>query len=125
MSEQIVANRIITPDGTELQSFHRHDYKEYTDRNGEVYMVDGGTSYLRRNICKVPYVEASLFANDEHHLIREYCAWGTRGKDGSEPLHWVKVKDLSTEHIKAILEGGIAYEWMQKILKDELAWREK
>jgi hypothetical protein len=39
---RIVANRIRTPDGTILESKHRHDYVTYTDANGKQYMVDGG-----------------------------------------------------------------------------------
>ena len=32
--KQIIINQIRTPDGTLLKSMHRHDYVEYTDKNG-------------------------------------------------------------------------------------------
>jgi len=48
MSERkIVLNRIKTPDGTILTSYHRHNYVSHID-NGELYAVDGGNDYLRR-----------------------------------------------------------------------------
>ena len=50
MNEKYLANRIRTPDGTILESMHRHDYVTYIDANGKEYMVDGGLDYLRRNI---------------------------------------------------------------------------
>ena len=56
--ERIVSNRIRTPDGTILESMHRHDYVTYTDANGKEYMVDGGLDYLRRNVHDdAPYQE--------------------------------------------------------------------
>lgn len=34
---KLLANRIITPDGTMLQSKHRHDYVTHIDANGKEY----------------------------------------------------------------------------------------
>jgi hypothetical protein len=44
---KLIKNCLETPDGTILQSRHRHDYHEYTDANGKNYMIDGGLSYVR------------------------------------------------------------------------------
>ena len=37
----LVYNAIRTPDGTVIESMHRHDYKAYLDKNGKEYMVMG------------------------------------------------------------------------------------
>ena len=44
---KILSNRMRTPDGTVLESKHRHDYVAYLDANGKEYMLDGGLAYVR------------------------------------------------------------------------------
>ena len=124
--ERIVSNRIRTPDGTILESMHRHDYVTYTDANGKEYMVDGGLDYLRRNVHDdAPYEELSVYDDAPYALIREVFKWGTRGKDGKQPLMYVPLKDLTTEHIEAILETQThIQEHIRKIFLDELSFRE-
>jgi len=103
--DQIIANQILTPDGTILRSHHRHDYVSYVDKNGEEYMVDGGTDYLRRSVnTKYPAKDITVYASDPHSAIREAFMWGTRGVDGNQPLVRKYLKDLDTDHVEAILE---------------------
>ena len=126
MSEaRIVSNRIRTPDGTILESMHRHDYVTYVDANGKEYMVDGGLDYLRRNVHDdAPYEELSVYTDDLHIEIRNVFRWGTRGKDGRQPLTYVPLKDLTTEHIEAILDTQThIQEHIRKIFLDELSIR--
>lgn len=120
----IVANRIKTPDGTILESMHRHDYVVYMDANGKEYMVDGGLSYLRRNIHDdAPYTDMTVYNTDSHDTIRESFKWGTRGIDGKSPLKWVVLKDLTTDHIHAIIDTQNLPDHMIKIFNDELEFR--
>ena len=122
---KIVANRIRTPDGTILESKHRHDYVSYVDKNGKEYMVDGGTDYLRRNVHEdAPYEELTVYADAPHAVIREVFKWGTRGKDGKQPLKFVTLKDMTTDHIEAILETQNLPGYMRKIFSDELDFLE-
>ena len=124
-NSRIVSNRIRTPDGTILESMHRHDYRTYIDANGKEYMVDGGLDYLRRNVHDdAPYQELSVYDDDLHELVREVFKWGTRGKDGKQPLTYVPLKDLTTEHIEAILDTQThIQEHIRKIFLDELSFR--
>jgi hypothetical protein len=58
--ERLLLNRIRTPDGTILTSRHQHDYVTHEDANGETYMTDGGTAYLRRSVNAVPAEDLSM-----------------------------------------------------------------
>lgn len=57
---------------------------------------------------------------------QEYVVWGTRGKDGRDPLKHVAIKDLSDNHISNILrtqtQVPVSY---RTILKDEQTYRRK
>ncbi len=101
----MLAQRIRTPDGTILQSFNRHDYKTHLDaKTGETYMVDGGLDYCRGIANVVPAESLCVFVGDDFQHIRSAFCWGTRGKDGQQPLKYVPLKDLDTSHIQAILD---------------------
>lgn len=123
MSKQIVVNRIRTPDGTILTSHHVHDYVTYVDANGEEYMVDGGTEYLRRSLCKEPHEELSIYSNDPHIEIRKHLEWGTYGINGDQPLTWVALEDMSSDHIRAVLENCMPAPWRVDIMLNELEYR--
>lgn len=123
--KRLLANKIRTPDGTILQSFHVHDYRVHTDKNGLDYMVDGGLEYLRRTVHPdAPYTELSVYDDDPFDLIRLGFCWGTRGKDGKQPLSWIALCNLETSHIEAIIETQHQVpEHLLNIFKKELEWR--
>ena len=126
MSEpKLLANRIITPDGTMLQSFGRHDYKTYIDANGKEYMVDGGIEYCRRNEHDdAPYKEASVYDTDPHTEIREAFHWGSYGKGGYQPLRRLKLAEMSNNHIEAILQTQHHIgPHIRKVFEDEQQYR--
>ena len=125
---QIVCNRIKTPDGMVLTSRTRHDYQTYDDANGWEYMVDGGTEYLRRtsHYAEFMYEELSVYVTDSHEEIREVFDWGTYGPDGDQPLHYMLLKDMDTDHIEKVLENVPSLpDWREKIFYDELEHRSK
>ena len=125
--EKYLANRIRTPDGTILESMHRHDYVTYIDANGKEYMVDGGLDYLRRNVHDdAPYDELSLVSTDEHSVVREVFKWGTYGIDGKQKLKYVILKDMSWDHIEAILETQTQLrDHVRQVFVNELDYRGK
>lgn len=119
---RIILNRIQTPDGTILTSFHRHDFKLYKDSlTGEEYLVDGGTSYIRRSENNTPYKELSIYSNAPFIKIREAFHWGTKveGRLDFKPLC-----ELEIDHIENVLEGGYGESWMREYFKKELVYRE-
>lgn len=121
---QLIANVMRTPDGTILQSNHVHDYVEYVDANGKTYMVDGGVSYIRRSWYEENNGEdLSVYTDDPHEKIRDWFRWGTYGKEGKGPLVWAKLKHLSTNHIEKILEACYVRNHLEKLFRDELAFR--
>ena len=102
----LVYNAIRTPDGTVLESKHRHDYVIYQDKNGKEYMVDGGLEYTRRNVhAEAPYEELSVYSTDGHDKVREVVKWGTYGINGDQPLTRIILKDMNKEHIQACLDN--------------------
>lgn len=120
---KILLNRIKTPDGTILTSYNRHNYVEYKDTiTKEVLMVDGGTDYLRRNMGT--YEELSVYDDGTHLTRRSAVHWGTRGKDGRQPLVYKPIKDLDSDHIEAILKTQHQIsDFYKEIFKDELKYR--
>jgi hypothetical protein len=102
--KKILANRIITPDGTMLQSFSTHNFVKYTDANGKEYAVDGGLDYQRTFWHEdAPHTDACVYTTSPHTEIRQAFCWGSYGKDGKQELHWKPLHTMSNEHIQAIL----------------------
>lgn len=122
---KLVLNRVQTPDGTILTSFHTHDYVTHIDANGLKYMVDGGNDYARRIVHDIhPYKELSVYDDDDFLKVREAFHWGTRGRQGNQPLKWVPLSQLDTDHIEAILETQTQLPSYRRVLfENELAYR--
>lgn len=127
-TKRILKNAIQTPDGTILHSKTVHDYCTYTDKNGEQYMVDGGNEYLRRNVNTIPYIDLTIMDDGTHELRREHLLWGKNyTKEGKlmKGTLYVPIKDLDTDHIEAILDGGYSKEgtFYNSVFKEELKYR--
>lgn len=122
---EFLVNAIITPDGTRLESVHRHDYQEHIDSiSGELYFTDGGLEYTRRSINIAPATDVSVTTKDAHEVIRQAFKWGTHGKDGNQPLRRIPVADLEVDHIKAILATQTQLKAdIRRIFVNELAFR--
>ena len=123
---ELLVNRILTPDGTILESKHRWDYVNYLDANGEMYMVDGGVDYQRVSVNKEPYKDLSLYTDSPFEEIRKHLKWGVNYDKDMNRLpstEWTPICDLSTEHIQAILDNGYGSNKIRKCLETELAYR--
>jgi hypothetical protein len=100
---QILSNRLLTPDGTMLESRHRHDYVTHLDANGKEYMLDGGLDYVRSS-ANGDEEFLTICSDDPHEVIRGVVKWGTYGKNGDETLVHVTIADMSTQHLQACLD---------------------
>ena len=123
--EEKILQRMRTPDGTILVSSYRHCSVSHTDKNGEVYTLDGGLAYVRCSANKEPMVDVSLYTTTCHSILREHITWGSYGKEGRDPLTFFPVKDLSTEHIEAILRTQNIVQALTDIFNNELIYRNK
>ena len=126
--EVIIRNAIITPDGTYLRSYHRHDYKEHLDEvSGETYIVDGGNEYLRRSINKVPPEDLTVYLSDSFELVRMAFVWKSYGKNLEHLPNgiYIALCDMTDEHIEAILttQTQVYGTYVEKLLKEELVYR--
>lgn len=125
----ILYNAIQTPDGTVLESKHRHDFVCHIDANGKRYCVDGGRNYLRRVCEDVDYQDISLMDEGDHEVRRDYLKWGVNyDKDGNylvDGPDYRKIKDLDTDHIENIIKRGFVdhLPFYYEVFTDELKYR--
>ena len=119
----MVRNAIKTPDGTVLTSRHRHDYVTHTDKNGKEYMIDGGLDYVRSS-ANGDEEYLTVTTDADHSVCREACEWGTYGKDGDQPLSYIKLCDMDTDHIEAVIENVPSIRpSIKEMMKRELQFR--
>ena len=104
---QLIRNAIQTPDGTILESSHRHDYKSYTDANGKTYMVDGGLDYVRCSV-HADQVSLALYNDAPHEVQRNILKWGTYGINQDQPLKYVTIAEMDTAHIEAVVKLNVS-----------------
>lgn len=129
MGRQIIYNAIQTPDGTVLESNHIHDYKEYTDKNGKCYIVDGGQEYLRRT-CHEDQVDLTIYEDDKHDKIREVFTWGRNFDENMNRLpqvEYVKLKDITDDHLEALIpwtDDDSYPKYINKVFINEKDWRD-
>jgi len=122
---EIVYNALRTPDGTLLESKYRHDCQFHLDENGKEYMIDGGLDYVRATAHGDEKL-ITITLDDDHETVREYVQWGTYGPDGNQPLKLVRLKDMDTDHIKAVLETqGQIRPSLRTAMMSELDYRDR
>jgi putative toxin-antitoxin system antitoxin component (TIGR02293 family) len=114
--QQIILNRIRTPDGTTLTSYHHHDYKEHKDLNGEIYFVDGGVDNLKRSKNVVPPVELSEYLSASHEKNRN--AFHLPVIEESASGEYRLLKDFSKWEIMAYPLAGLE-PWVVSLIHAE------
>ena len=99
---KLIRNALQTPDGTIIESKHRHDCRFYTDANGKEYMVDGGLEYLRRSV-HADQIDMNLYDTESHQVQAKVLTWGSYGIRGDQPRRDIPIAEMETSHIKAVL----------------------
>ena len=64
----VVYSALRTPDGTLLESKHRHDFVSHEDANGKTYMLDGGLDYIRSS-CNGDEVFIEVTLDYPHEIV--------------------------------------------------------
>jgi len=92
-------------------SVNRHDLVTFTLdgtapnlNSGNYFFIEGGHDYRRCNFKFHPEImDFSLYEDSSDDEIYDKLLWGSRGTTGKEPLQYVLLKNLNTEHMNAIL----------------------
>lgn len=123
VSEQIVYNAVKCEECKEIiQSYHGHDYKTCSCDNQA--MVDGGLNYARYGAVDMGKITKITYTTgDPFDLIRAFFCWGTYGKYADQPLKYIKLKDMSDEHVRAVIVWKGVQPWIIDLMKQEIDYR--
>ncbi len=128
----LTQNAICTPDGVYLVSTHDHDYQAHVDSDGVLYSVDGG--YEECTWSNGSGQEECLRLSSDTPFLeaREKLIWGSYGKSGKEPLHYIRLKDMEDGHIEKVIwliedqpNKGPAIKWRREMMLQELEYRKQ
>jgi hypothetical protein len=113
--------------GDVLISRHRHDYVMCTCDNKT--MLDGGTEYQRYGGVDLSLIDLSgtIYLTDGFEKCRTAPIWGSYGKNGDEPLKFMSVSEMETEHLEAVIKelGHRVEKWRLDLMLQELENREQ
>jgi len=110
----------------EIESKHVHDFVRC--KCGKV-SVDGGLAYGKTMFTSLSdFTNTSITDEGTHELRREHLKWGNNYDKDMNALPetmWIPIKDMSSDHIQAILDGGYVKNnyAFQELFKEELEFR--
>ena len=121
MERELVYSALKTPDGTILESLHRHDFRAHDDKNGKRYIIDGGLSYVRSSMNgDEEYI--AVYSDEPFEKVRQYAFRLIAGKK-------VTLAEMDEYHIEAALlwleDSGKEETVPYRLLRLEKAWRKK
>ena len=88
-------------------SWNTHDFVLYKFPDGREIYYDGGLSYERRGgdfelFTEGLVIDVSLIEDSPREEIYNKLLWGTRGKNGDQPLRYRPIKEFTLEHLIAL-----------------------
>lgn len=109
----IVHRKLITPDGTELVSNHRHDFVTHIDKNGKWYMLDGGHmgEYYRMSANGDEKI-VEIKTEDGFEVVRDYF-----GRWNNQMNKFIKLKYISDEWLQNIIDYFIFYNHTERVFR--------
>jgi len=102
----LLRNAIQCPDGTILESLHRHDFKIHVQEDGREYFVDGGLDYQRVGYSDGEYKDLSIYTDDPHEKIRDAFTWVRVFDKDMNRLpkpESILLKDITDSHLDALI----------------------
>lgn len=113
--------------GETLISYYGHDYK--TCSCPQATMVVGGNEYGRYGGMDLDKVQTNyIYSDAPFEQLREVITRGSRGKDGKQPLTYIKLKDIDNEYLDALIDYEELNRPSNKYLtfyKQEKEWRKE
>lgn len=110
----------------EIESTHRHNFVKC--KCGKV-SIDGGSDYHSVLFSDISdFTDTSIEDDGTHELRREHLKWGVNFDKDMIKLPktiWKPIKDLKTDHIQAILDGGFVSgnKFYKELFQEELKYR--
>jgi hypothetical protein len=90
-------------------------------------MLDGGTEYQRYGGKVLKHVDLSgtIYLTDGFEKCRIAPIWGSYGKDGTDPIKYMSVSEMDTEHLGTVIKemGHRIEKWRLDLMKQELEQR--
>jgi hypothetical protein len=106
-----------------LVSYYGHDYKTCSCPNQA--MVDGGNEYARYGAVDMDKIKNIIYTvDDDFEIVRDHAHWGTRGRDGMQPLSYISPSKMTDGHLSNLLDYGIV-QWFKDIVIKEIAYRKQ
>lgn len=113
--------------GDVLVSRYTHDYVMCSCDNKT--MLDGGTDYQRFGGKDIRLVDLSgtIYLTDDFEKSRLAPIWGSYGIDGTEPIRYMSVSEMDTEHLKIVIKemGSRIQKWRLDLMIQELEQRKQ
>jgi hypothetical protein len=110
----------------EIESKYTHNF--VTCKCGKV-SVDGGLDYGRVLFTEISdFTDTSIQDDGKHETRRQYLKWGTNFDKDMKRLPetvYLLIKDMTSDHIKAILDGGWVEnnKFYEELFEEELKFR--
>jgi len=126
MERELLHNSIQCPDGTILVSRSRHNFVAHTQEDGRKYFTDGGLEYTRIGFSHNDYIDLCIYTDQPHEEIREGFEWGRSFDKDMNRLpktEYIKLKDITDNHLEAILSFVIGEGKIRKVFVDEKEFR--